>query len=116
MQPRLSGKIAIVTGSDSGIGQATAEEFAEQGADIVVVYLHDRGGAEETRRRVEAAGRRALVSLTDVRNEHSVVKLLEETEAKLWCSTYPGQQRGDRRGRRPRCGDHDRRMGQYHQN
>lgn len=83
MQPRLSGKIAIVTGSDSGIGQAIAEEFADQGADVVVVYLHDRGGAEKTLRRVEAASRRALVSHTDVRNEHSVAKLFDETERKL---------------------------------
>src|SRR5438270_10947832 len=83
MQPRLNGKIAIVTGSDSGIGQAIAEEFADQGADVVVVNLHDRGGAEKTRRRVEAASRRALVSHTDVRNEHSVAKLFDETERKL---------------------------------
>jgi glucose 1-dehydrogenase len=83
MQAKLNGKIAIVTGSDSGIGQAIAEEFAKEGADIMVVYLHDRAGAAETRERVEAAGRRAIVSHTDVRNEHSVAKLLEETERKL---------------------------------
>jgi NAD(P)-dependent dehydrogenase (short-subunit alcohol dehydrogenase family) len=83
MQAKLNGKIAIVTGSDSGIGQAIAEEFAKKGADIMVVYLHDRGGAAETRERVEAAGRRAIVSHTDVRNEHSVAKLFEETERKL---------------------------------
>ena len=83
MQPKLNGKIAIITGSDSGIGRAIAEEFADQGADVVIVYLQDRGGAEETRRRVEAANRRVLVSHTDVRNEHSVAKLFEETERKV---------------------------------
>jgi glucose 1-dehydrogenase len=83
MTAKLNGKIAIVTGSDSGIGQAIAEEFAKQGADIMVVYLDDRGGAEETRLRVEAANRRAIVSHTDVRNEQSVAKLFKETERKL---------------------------------
>jgi glucose 1-dehydrogenase len=83
MQTKLNGKIAIVTGSDSGIGQGIAEEFAKQGADIMVVYLHDRGGAAETRQKVEATGRRAIVSHTDVRDEHGVAKLFEETERKL---------------------------------
>jgi glucose 1-dehydrogenase len=55
----LQDKIAIVTGSDSRIGQATAEEFAKEGADVVVTCFRDQDGAEETRRRVEAAGRRA---------------------------------------------------------
>ena len=68
MASRLQGKIAIVTGSDSGIGQATAEEFAKEGADVVVTYLEDRDGAEETRRLVEDAGRRALVARLDVRD------------------------------------------------
>ncbi len=68
MANRLQGKIAIVTGSDSGIGQATAEEFAKEGADVVVTYLEDQDGAEQTRRRVEDAGRRALVAHLDVRN------------------------------------------------
>ena len=49
MQTKLNGKIAIVTGSDSGIGQGIAEEFAKQGADILIVYLHDRSDAAETR-------------------------------------------------------------------
>jgi glucose 1-dehydrogenase len=83
MTDRLNGKIAIVTGSDSGIGQAIAEEFAKEGADVMIVYLDDRGGAEETRARVEAAGRRAIVSHTDVRKEQSVDKLFDETETKL---------------------------------
>src|SRR4051812_23998629 len=47
--PRLDGKIAIVTGSDSGNGQAIAENLAQVGADIVVVFLKDRDGAEKTR-------------------------------------------------------------------
>ena len=52
---RLEGTIAIVTGADSGIGQATAEEFAKEGADAAFIYLRDAEGAEGTRRLVEAA-------------------------------------------------------------
>lgn len=61
MTDRLKGKIAIVTGSDSGMGQAMAEAFAEEGADVAITWLHDEKGAEETRKKVEAAGRRAIV-------------------------------------------------------
>jgi glucose 1-dehydrogenase len=68
----LDGRIALVTGSDSGIGQAIAEELARDGADIVVTYHTDQAGAEETRRRVEACGRRAIVQALDVTDEGSV--------------------------------------------
>jgi glucose 1-dehydrogenase len=50
MTDRLKDRIAIVAGSDSGIGQATAEAFANDGADVVITHLHDKIGAEETRR------------------------------------------------------------------
>ena len=80
MAKRLQDKIAIVTGSDSGIGQATAEEFAKEGADVVVTYFRDQDGAEETRRRVEAAGRRALVLPLDARDPGLVAQLFERTE------------------------------------
>ena len=59
-QKRLQGEIAVVTGSDSGIGQATAIAFAEEGADVVITFLEDQSGAEKTREAVEAAGRRAM--------------------------------------------------------
>jgi glucose 1-dehydrogenase len=83
MANRLQDKIAIVTGSDSGIGQATAEEFAKEGADVVVTYLEDQDGAEETRRLVEDAGRRALVAHLDVRDPTEVAHLFERTEREL---------------------------------
>jgi glucose 1-dehydrogenase len=83
MADRLQGKIAIVTGSDSGIGQATAEEFAKEGADVVVTWFRDRDGAEATRRRVEEAGRRALVAHLDVRDPTEVAQLFERTEREL---------------------------------
>jgi len=68
----LEGKVALVTGSDSGIGQATAIAFAREGADVVVHYLDDHDGAESTRRTVESAGRRAVVVQADISDEHAV--------------------------------------------
>ncbi len=65
MTDLLKDKVAVVTGSDSGIGQATAEAFAAEGADVTITYLHDTDGAEATRRKVEACGRRALVVQVD---------------------------------------------------
>jgi glucose 1-dehydrogenase len=74
---RLDGKVAIVTGSDSGIGQGTAIEFAREGADVVVNYLHDQAGAQMTQEQVEAHGRRAVVVQADVSNEDDVVRLFD---------------------------------------
>src|SRR5689334_48596 len=79
----LDGKIAVVTGSDSGIGQAIAEEFAIAGADVMIVYLHDRDGAEETRCRVEGASRRAAVVQADIRDPARVAALFDEAERAL---------------------------------
>jgi glucose 1-dehydrogenase len=75
---RLQGKVALITGSDSGIGQATAEEFAKEGADVVVHYLDDRDGAEVTRRAVEAAGQRAVVVQGDISDEAAVATMFDQ--------------------------------------
>jgi glucose 1-dehydrogenase len=83
MTARLKDKVAIVTGSDSGIGQAIAEAFAREGADVAITYLHDQEGAEETRRKVEAAGRRAIVAHIDLRDPKQVERLFEDAEEKL---------------------------------
>lgn len=74
---RLDGKVALITGSDSGIGQATAVEFAKEGADVVVHYLHDAAGAETTRSAVEGAGKRAIVVQCDVSDEDQVASLFD---------------------------------------
>jgi len=73
---RLAGRTALITGSDSGIGQASAIEFAREGADLVVNYLEDEAGAEHTRQQVEDAGRRAIVVQADVGHEDQVERML----------------------------------------
>ncbi|GGF09544.1 SDR family oxidoreductase [Hymenobacter cavernae] len=47
---KLAGKVALVTGSDSGIGQATAIELAREGADVVIVYHTDQEGGEQAQK------------------------------------------------------------------
>ena len=80
---QLTNKIALVTGSDSGIGQAIAEVFAQAGADVVITFHTDEAGAQETKRRVEAAGRRAMVSRLDVRDVPAVDALFDRVTAEF---------------------------------
>jgi len=58
---RLDGKVAIVTGADSGIGRAVAALYAREGADIAIFYLCEHDDAEKTKKIVEAEGRRAIL-------------------------------------------------------
>ena len=83
MEKKLDGKVAIITGSDSGIGRATAEEFAGHGAHVAVTWFHDEQGARETRTAVEQAGRKALAMHVDVRDPASIERLFAETERQL---------------------------------
>lgn len=75
---RLDDMVAVITGSDSGIGQATAIAFAGEGADVVVNYLDDADGAATTREKVEAAGRRAIVVQADVSRKDDAERLFAE--------------------------------------
>lgn len=83
MTDRLADRVALITGSDSGIGQATAIAFAKEGADVVVTYLEDEEGARETVRGVEAAGGKALLRHLDVRDEASIESVFDDTMAEF---------------------------------
>lgn len=77
---KLEGKVALVTGGDSGIGRAVAVLYAREGADVAIVYLRvEQSDAAETRRAVEAEGRRALLLPGDVRDEKFCREAVEKT-------------------------------------
>jgi len=63
---KLAGKVALITGADSGIGRAVAVLYAREGADIAIGYLNEHSDAEDTRRAVEAEGRRCILLPGDV--------------------------------------------------
>ncbi|MGI8476281.1 MAG: SDR family oxidoreductase [Thermomicrobiales bacterium] len=72
MDVRLDGKVALVTGSNKGIGKGIAERLAESGADLSITYNSDAAGAEATAARVRELGRRALVTQIDVGDQSQV--------------------------------------------
>jgi NAD(P)-dependent dehydrogenase (short-subunit alcohol dehydrogenase family) len=73
----LKNKIAVVTGAASGIGQATATEFADKGADVVVSDINEAGLAD-TVRTIEAKGRRAVAVRTDVSKPEQVEAMIRK--------------------------------------
>jgi NAD(P)-dependent dehydrogenase (short-subunit alcohol dehydrogenase family) len=79
---KLLDKVAIITGGDSGIGRAAAIAMAQEGADIVVVYLNEHGDAKETKRLVEEKGRECLLIAVDVGNELASKKIVDKTMKK----------------------------------
>ena len=79
---RLLGRVAIITGGDSGIGRAVAVAFAREGADVAVVYLNEHGDAKETAHMVEETGRKCLLQAGDIGDEafcrHSISAAFKE--------------------------------------
>ena len=79
---RLEGKVALITGGDSGIGRAVAALFAREGADVSIVYLCEHDDAERTKAIVEREGRRALTIPGDIGDkafcERAVTRTVEE--------------------------------------
>jgi NAD(P)-dependent dehydrogenase (short-subunit alcohol dehydrogenase family) len=80
---RLAGKAALVTGADSGIGRAVAALFAREGADIAIVYLCEHEDAAETKRIVEAEGRKAIAIAGDLGDRDFCDRAVAETVAAL---------------------------------
>lgn len=80
---KLQGKRALVTGSDSGIGQAIAITFAREGADVVVHYHSDEQGARNTAQQIEAHGRRAEIVQADLADPRAAQTLFREATQRL---------------------------------
>ncbi|ENZ81695.1 MULTISPECIES: SDR family oxidoreductase [Caulobacter] len=80
---KLEGKIALITGADSGIGRAVAVLFAREGADIAIGYLNEAADAEETKAAVEKEGRRAILLPGDVADPAYAQAAVEKTVAEL---------------------------------
>ena len=75
---KLEGKVAMISGADSGIGRAVAVTYAKEGADVVVLYLDQREDAEETRREIEKLGRRCLTIAGDIGDPAFCRKAVEQ--------------------------------------
>lgn len=80
---KLQDKIALVTGADSGIGRAVAVVFAMEGAHVAVLYNENTVDAEETKRLVEAQGRRCILLQSDVRDPEQCKQAVRRTRAEL---------------------------------
>ena len=76
---RLKGKVALITGADSGIGRAVAALFAREGADIAISYLCEHDDAAKTKQIVEAEGRKAITIAGDLGSKDFCEKVVEQT-------------------------------------
>jgi NAD(P)-dependent dehydrogenase (short-subunit alcohol dehydrogenase family) len=76
---KLKGRVAIITGGDSGIGRAVAIAYAKEGADCAIVYLDEHQDAQETKRQVEQEGRQCLLISGDVGDEALCKQAVQQT-------------------------------------
>ncbi|MBD3345205.1 MAG: glucose 1-dehydrogenase [Chitinivibrionales bacterium] len=74
---KLKGKMALITGGDSGIGRAVAVHFAREGADVAITYLNEHEDARDTQQEVERENRRCLTITGDVGNEDFCIKAVD---------------------------------------
>ena len=80
---RLDGKVALITGADSGIGRAVAALYAREGADIAILYLCEHDDAQKTKEIVEAEGRKAIVIAGDIGSKDFCDKAVKQTVDEL---------------------------------
>jgi NAD(P)-dependent dehydrogenase (short-subunit alcohol dehydrogenase family) len=80
---KLKGKVALITGGDSGIGRAVAIHFAREGADVAIVYLNEDKDAKDTQKLVEQEGRKCITIAGDVGDEAFCKKAVEQTVKEL---------------------------------
>jgi NAD(P)-dependent dehydrogenase (short-subunit alcohol dehydrogenase family) len=76
---KLRDMVALITGGDSGIGRAVAVLYAREGADVAITYLNEHADAEETKRAVEAEGRRCITMAGDVADSRFCEAAVEQT-------------------------------------
>ncbi|HEU5482664.1 MAG TPA: SDR family oxidoreductase [Sphingomicrobium sp.] len=80
---RLNGKVALITGGDSGIGRAVAALYAREGADIAIAYLCEHEDAKKTKEIVEKEGRRAIAIAGDIGSKEFCEKAVRQTVDEL---------------------------------
>jgi NAD(P)-dependent dehydrogenase (short-subunit alcohol dehydrogenase family) len=80
---KLKNKTALITGGDSGIGRSVAVHFAKEGADVAIVYLEEHEDAEETKKMVEAEGKKCLLIPGDIKDRDFCKDAVEKTVKEL---------------------------------
>lgn len=80
---RLEGKKAVITGADSGIGRAVAIAYAREGADVLISYLNEDEDAQETKKWVEEAGRKAVLLPGDIQSPQHCCTIIEKAVSEL---------------------------------
>ena len=80
---KLKGKIALITGGDSGIGRSVAVHFAREGADVAITYLNETKDAEITKKLIEDEGQKCLLIPGDIKNEKFAREIVSKTLMKF---------------------------------
>lgn len=76
---KLKGKIALITGGDSGMGAAAAIAFAKEGANVAIAYLDEHEDAERTKNRIEELGQQCLLLPGDLKKKEQCINIVEKT-------------------------------------